>query len=152
MLQEHRKKGSQGLGRSKGGLTTKIHAVSVNETTVVNFLLSPGNCADCPVGKELLESWYHPETKAVLMDKAYGSQENKNICHEKNWLFVVPPRKNAKNYWYYDTHLYTLRNQIERLFNRIKNYRRVATRYDKLAHMYSSFVSFAFILIAIGKC
>ena len=58
------KKGSQGLGRSKGGLTTKIHAVSVNETTVVNFLLSPGNCADCPVGKELLESWYHPETKS----------------------------------------------------------------------------------------
>ena len=87
------------------------------------------------------------------MDKTYGSQENKNICHEKTgFLLFLLKRKNAKNYWYYDTHLYTLRNQIERLFNRIKNYRRVATRYDKLAHMYSSFVSFAFILIAIGKC
>jgi len=126
--------------------------MSTNETTVVNFLLSPGNTGDCPVGENLLSAWYHPQTKAVLMDKAYGSEENRKICNENNWQFVVPPKSNAKNPWYYDTHLYTLRNEVERLFNRIKNYRRVSTRYDKLSHIYSSFVSFAFILVAIGKC
>ena len=123
--------------------------MSVDEKHVVNFLLSPGQTGDCPVGTELLRSWNHPDTKAVLMDKAYGSKENQAICQLKLWSFVVPPKSNAKNPWDFDAVLYRRRNEIERLFHRIKNFRRVATRYDKLAHMFSSFVALAFFLVAI---
>lgn len=121
MLQELKKKGDQGLGRSKGGLTTKIHVLSVNETTCLNYLLSSGNTGDCPVGTELLKSWHHPDTKAAIMDKAYGSKENMEVCSEKDWIFVVPPKTNAKNPWSFSKSIYKLRNKIERLFNKVKS-------------------------------
>lgn len=123
--------------------------MSVDEKHVVNFLLTPGQSGDSPVAEVLLRAWNHPDTKAALMDKAYGSKTNRDICQMKLWMFVVPPKSNAIDPWEYDKQLYRRRNCIERLFHRIKNYRRVATRYDKLAFMYSSFVAFAFLLVAL---
>ena len=124
--------------------------MSVDEKHAVNFVLTAGQASDTPVAEILLQAWNHPDTKAALMDKAYGSKVNREICQLKLWEFVVPPRSNAKNPWEYNKQLYKRRNEIERLFHRIKNFRRVATRYDKLAHMYSSFVALAFLLVALS--
>ena len=62
---------------------------------------------------------------------------------------VVPPKKNRKNPWSYDEQLYKQRNQVERLFRRIKRFRRVFTRYDKLDVVFLSFVYFALIIDAL---
>ena len=76
--------------------------MSVDERHVVNFLLTPGQTGDCPVGEEFLLAWNHPKTTAALMDKAYGSKANQDICQMKLWSFVVPPESNAKNSRAYD--------------------------------------------------
>jgi len=88
----------------------------------------------------------------MLADKAYGTQEIRDICAKKEWALVVPPRSNSVNPWDYDKQIYKRRNCIERFFHRLKNFRRVATRYDKLAHMYSSFVALAAFLIRTKLC
>lgn len=62
---------------------------------------------------------------------------------------VVPPKKNRKNPWSYDEQLYKQRNQVERLFRRIKRFRRVFTRYDNLDVVFLSFVCFALIIDAL---
>ena len=62
---------------------------------------------------------------------------------------VVPPKRNRKNPWSYDEQLYKQRNQVERLFRRIKRFRRVFTRYDKLDIIFLAIISFAMILDAI---
>lgn len=76
----------------------------------------------------------------IAMDKGYSFYETFKVCEKKNLIAVVPPKSNFKNQWLYDRNIYRYRNEIERLFNRLKNYRRIATRYDKLDFMFGSFV------------
>jgi transposase len=76
------------------------------------------------------------------MDKGYSFYKTFEVCEDKNLIAVVPPKKNFKYQWLYDKNIYLYRNEIERFFNRIKNFRRVATRYDKLDVMFSSFILF----------
>ncbi|MBP7435265.1 MAG: transposase [Bacteroidales bacterium] len=74
------------------------------------------------------------------MDKGYSFYETFEVCKQKNLTAVVPPKSNFKKQWLYDKNIYRYRNEIERLFNRLKNYRRIATRYDKLDFMFGAFV------------
>jgi len=82
----------------------------------------------------------------LLMDRAYEGDINQQLALDLYYTPVVPPKCNRKNPWVYDTTLYKLRNQIERLFRRVKRFRRVFTRYDKLDVMFTNFVFFAFIV------
>lgn len=81
--------------------------------------------------------------KSLLMDRAYEGDANRQEAAAKGFLVVVPPKKNRKEPWEYDKELYKRRNEVERNFRRIKEFRRVFTRYDKLDTMYTAFVHFA---------
>ena len=79
------------------------------------------------------------------MDRAYESNEILALVRKQELIPVVPPKKNRKIPWKYDTKLYKRRNEIERFFLRIKRFRKVFTRYDKLDIIYISVVILALI-------
>ena len=83
------------------------------------------------------------------MDRAYEGDETRAKAIEKGFIPVVPPKKNRKVLWEYDKLRYRRRNEIERYFLRIKRFRRIFTRYDKLDVLYSGFIFFAMIIDAI---
>ena len=83
----------------------------------------------------------------VVADKAYDSRALIDAIHERKSEAVIPPRSNSQQPRDFDPHVYKARNLVERFFNRIKHFRRVATRYDKLDGRYEAFVAAASILI-----
>jgi len=84
------------------------------------------------------------------MDKAYEGDETRALAEENGHKAVVPPKKNRKNPWEYDKELYKRRNIVERFFRRVKEFRRVFTRYDKLDIMYLAFVQVAVMAIWVN--
>jgi len=122
--------------------------IVANETTPVVFQLSPGQAADGPEGRKLipkLPQHYQNNQISLLMAKAYEGNEIRGLASLHGLNPVVPPKRNRKKPWEYDRELYKRRNEVERYFRRLKAFRRVFTRYDKLDIMYSSFVVFAMI-------
>ena len=85
----------------------------------------------------------------LLMDRAYEGHETRALAVELGYIPVVPPKSNRKNPWNYDKELYKQRNQVERLFRRIKRFRRIFTRYDKLDVIFLAFVHIALIVDAL---
>ena len=85
----------------------------------------------------------------VLADKAYGSTEIRNYIKTHGAVYNIPPKSNIKDPWDCDWWLYKERHLVERFFQKIKLFRRVATRYDKLASRFFSFVLLASIMILV---
>ena len=83
------------------------------------------------------------------MDRAYEGENMRRKALEKGYSPVVPPKSNRKNPWEYDKERYKQRNQIERYFLRLKRFRRIFTRYDKLDMLFCGFIYFAMIVDAI---
>jgi transposase len=83
------------------------------------------------------------------MDKAYEGDETRQKAVERGFVPVVPPKSNRREPWEYDKELYKRRNEIERFFLRIKRFRKVFTRYDKLDTSYIGIVNFAMIIDAL---
>jgi len=115
--------------------------------------LSPGDAADDPVGQQLMTQV--PKAIAtgtsLAMDKAYEGDACREKAMECGMCPVVPPKSNRKEPWEYDRKLYKGRNVVERNFRRIKQFRRVFTRYDKWDITYNAFIAFAYITIFM-KC
>ena len=88
-----------------------------------------------------------PQAKVVLADRGYDSDHIRETLEEKGAAPVIPTRRNRKVQIPVDGHIYALRNRIERCFNKLKNARRLATRYDKTAASYLGFVQIAAISI-----
>ena len=80
------------------------------------------------------------------MDKAYCGAATRRLGEECELEPIVPPKSNAKKPWRYDAGLYKRRNEVERLFCRVKRFRRIATRYDKLDVIFLGFLLFAFVV------
>ncbi len=142
-----KKNGPQALGRSRGGWTTKIHLVAADARTALTFALSPGQAHDAPEGRTLLHRFgkrSHPIP--LLMDRAYEGDETRQLAVELGYVPVVPPKNNRRTPWDYDRALYTRRNEIERLFRRLKGFRRLFSRFDKLDVMFVAFIHFALIV------
>jgi transposase len=143
-----RKRGtqSQALGRSRGGFTSKIHARTNGEGLPLGFIITGGEAHDATAYEELMDL-DQTRPKALLADKGYDS----DAIREDAWLHgtdpVIPAKINRKVQRPVDPLLYVLRNRIERFFNRLKNARRVATRYDKTADSFLAFVQLASIKI-----
>jgi transposase len=134
----------QALGRSRGGFSTKIH-VSVNGMGLpVEIQLTPGQQADVTKAEDLLEG-YEPE--AVIADKGYDSDAVVNAIKAKGAQAVIPPRENRLEQRDYDKDLYKERNQVERFINRLKQYRRIASRYEKTGRNFLAFIYLASIMI-----
>ena len=121
--------------------------VTASDRDGVIFSLSAGNRGDGPEGRTLLQQLgpaAHPVS--LLMDRAYEGDETRALAVELGYIPVVPPKSNRKDPWDYDKELYKQRNQVERLFRRIKRFRRIFTRYDKLDIIFLAFVFFALIV------
>ncbi len=108
--------------------------------------MTAGQCHDITQASALIKGYSY---QYVIGDKAYDSDAFIEEIVSNNATAVIPPRKNRTEIRTYDKELYKRRNKIERFFHRLKQYRRVATRYDKYADRYLGFVYFASILITI---
>ena len=144
------KNGPQSIGRTRGGWNTKLHMVAASDRDGVIFALSEGNHGDAPEGRALLQQ-LGPVDHSVylLMDRAYEGDETRALAMELGYIPVVPPKSNRKNPWVYDKQLYKQRNQVEGLFRRLKRFRRIFTRYDKLDVIFLAFVYIALIVDAL---
>lgn len=85
----------------------------------------------------------------LLMDWAYEGDETRALAVKLGYIPVVPPKSSRTDPWDYDKELYKQRNQVERIFRRIKQFRRIFTRYDKLDVIFLSFVYFALVIDAL---
>ena len=138
-------KKEQAIGRSKGGLSTKIHARTDALGNPTGFYLTAGqahdlNGADVLLDLSLSQTW--------LMDKAYNSKDRViDPIHNINGQIVMPSKSNAIDQRDYDQHLYKARHLIENFFAKLKQYRGIATRYDKLAQNFLSAIYLASIMI-----
>ena len=131
----------QGLGKTKGGRNTKISAVVNSHGHAVRIEIVPGNlhdskCAESTLGTDI-------EDCIVLADKAYDSKNFRAHITSLKGIPNIPPRKNAKNPAPYDKELGKKRRIVECYFGRIKRFRRVATRFEKLSITYLCFVTIA---------
>ena len=118
----------QALGRSRGGLSTKIHMVTDARGQPIRFILTGGQAADSPQAIPLLTGI---KTTYLIADRGYDSDEILNFVQGQGAIAVIPPRSNRRVIRTYDKEVYKRRNLIERAFNKLKNWRRIATRYDR---------------------
>ncbi len=136
----------QALGRSRGGFGTKIHIVVDALGNPVEFVLTAGQEADVTQAEALIEGH---EAGAVIADKAFDSDAVVAAAKRQGAEAVIPPKKNRKVPRVYDEHLYKERKKVEWFINLIKQYRRVATRYEKTARNFLGFVHVASIMILL---
>lgn len=136
----------QALGRSRGGLTTKVHAACDALGNPVRFLLTPGQRSDFTQASALLSG---AASEAVVADKGYDADWLIREIELLGAEVVIPSKRHRLEQREIDLNLYADRNKIERLFNRLKHYRRVATRYDKTARNYLAFVHIAAAMILL---
>jgi transposase len=134
---------SQAMGRTKGGLNTKIHALVNARSQAVVIALSGGNQADIALAEELTDCL--PEDSTLIADKAYDSSTLRQTAATKGINTCIPGRSNRTTTVPFSATLYRRRHRVENFFERIKRYRRVATRYDKLAETFLGFVCLAIL-------
>ena len=124
--------------------------VTASDRSAVSFSLSPGNAADGPEGRKLINFTAANEAhRYLIMDRAYEGDETRALAVALGYDPIVPPKRNRKESWEYDQKTYKRRNEIERFFLRIKRFRRVFTRYDKLDMIFAGFILFAMIVDSI---
>ena len=141
----HKKKhGDQSLGRSRGGHSTKIHLATDALGNAIRFILTGGQSNDITQAELLLENLF-PEY--VLADKGYDADKFILLLQKRNLKVVIPSRVNRKIQRAIDLDLYKERHLIERCIGKLKHFRRVFSRFDKLAKNYLSFVQFASTII-----
>lgn len=122
------------MGRSRGGRNTKIHALADAKGRLIAILLTGGEAHDCPVAERIIRRV--KPAKRMLGDRAYDSGELREHLNAQGTKPVIPNRSNRKKPFGFSRRLYKLRWRIECAFNRLKDFRRIATRYDKLARNY----------------
>ena len=128
--------------------TTKIHALVNEHFQIIGVDLTGGEVHDGKVAIRLL-SKITLEGKKVLADKAFCSEEIREYIYQEKAAACIPDKSNTVNIHDFDKELYKARNIIERFFQRIKTFRHIATRYDKLSDCFLNFVFLASFLIQI---
>ena len=143
------------MGRSRGGLTTKIHAVVIVRSARVprdasglplRFALSPGQAHDSTLAGPLLNHHLPPDG-FVLADKAYDAEWIRAMIEAQDAVPIIPDRSSATTPHAFSRALYRMRNRVERFFNKLKQFRRIATRNEKLAANYLAMIKIATIRI-----
>ena len=126
--------------------------MSTTDRCALKFTLSPGQAGDTPKGREWLRAHGPAPFPGcpLCMDRAYEGDATRQLAVEPGFVPVVPPNPNRVEPWEYDRAIYRRRNEVERLFRRLKGYRRVLTRYDKLDVLFLAFVHLALIFDALG--
>ncbi len=140
-----RSAGDRCMGRSRGGLTTKIHALVDANGLPLRFDLTGGQVHDSQAAAKLLDG-LQPDC-FVLADKAYDADWIRQQIDDQDAVANIPDRSNRTQSHDFSPTLYRQRNRVERFFNRLKHCRRIATRYEKLAANYLAMIKLAAIRI-----
>jgi transposase len=135
-----KKEGAQSLGRSRGGFSTKIHLATDALGNALRFILTGGERNDITQAERLIENLY---ADYVIADKGYDAEPFVLKLKARHCEVVIPSRINHKVQRVIDTHLYKERHLIENQIGKLKHFRRVFSRFDKLAKNYLSFIYFA---------
>jgi transposase len=136
----------QGIGHSRGGRTTKIHAIVDALGNPIRVYLTGGQVSDYTPAQGLITS-FDLENSYVIADKGYDGQEFVEAIRKQGGTPVIPSRSNARNPRDYDHFLYKDRNLVENFFLKLKNNRRIATRFEKNLFNFLAMVHLACILI-----
>lgn len=147
MQPEREKNGGQAqqaLGRSRGGFTTKIHFSVDGLGLPLRLRLTAGQRHDITQAQALL-----PEAAFdhLIADRSYDAQSLLDLIAERGAVAVIPPHPRRTTTRDYDTWLYRERHLVECFLNKLKHFRRVFSRFDKLARRYLGFICFASVLI-----
>ena len=132
---------AQALGRSRGGLSTTIQAGCRDDRTSVAVVLTPGHWHESPVFATVCAQV--PPTPPLthgMMDKGYDSTPILEHLLARDMVPVIPPRCNRAELIDYDHDLDKFREKVERFFNHLKQFRRIATRYDQLSRTFLAFI------------
>jgi len=133
------------IGRTKGGLNSKLHAVCNGQGKPVAMLLSEGQMSDYKGAAVLVPTL--PKAKELLADRGYDADWFRAGLLEKDILPCIPPKKNRNVQIDYDITLYKQRHKIENMFGKLKDWRRIAMRYDRCAHTFFSAICIAATVI-----
>jgi transposase len=135
-----KKEGAQSLGRSRGGFSTKIHLATDALGNALRFILTGGERHDITQAEALVKDLV---ADYVIADKGYDAASFVLKLKEQNSEAVIPSRINHKVQRKIDEHLYKERHLIENQIGKLKHFRRVFSRFDKLAKNYLSFIYLA---------
>jgi len=135
---------AQALGRSRGGFSTKVHMSVDGLGNPLRFILTGGQRHDITQAPALIADYV---CEYVIADRGYDADDFINLIIEGAATPVIPSRKKRHTVREYDTHLYRERHLVECFIGKIKHYRRVFSRFDKLARRFLGFLSFAGALI-----
>ena len=135
---------AQALGRSRGGFSTKIHVNVDALGNPLRFRLTGGQSHDITQAVDLVEGY---QSEYVIADTAYDAQSFLTVIEDCGAIAVIPPRKNRREGREYDKHLYKERHLVECFIGKIKHYRRIFSRFEKMASRYLGFLSFVGALI-----
>ena len=138
---------NQGIGRSKGGPTTKLHALVDEFGTLVGLELSAGNRNDCVVAPVLLAA---VSSKTVLADRAYDTDAIRHLLRQNRSKACIPSAPRRRVVIPHDEELYRRRHIVENVFQRLKVFRTVDTRYQKLLRNVEGAVLCASVLLTLG--
>ncbi len=128
---------AQALGRSRGGFSTKIHVVVDGLGNPLRLRLTAGQVHDVTQAVELLEGL---KAGHVIADRGYAAQALVDHIQHSGATAVIPPHQRAKAQRDYDRWLYRERHLVECFMNKLKHFRRIFSRFDKLAHRYAGFL------------
>ena len=134
----------QALGYSRGGFSTKIHVMVDALGNPLDFILTGGQAADITSAYPLIEG---VSATYSLMDKAYDADALIEQLTQQEIIPVIPPKANRKEPREYDKHVYKERHLVECFIGKLKQFRRVFSRFDKWAKNFMNFVRFASALI-----
>lgn len=146
----------EALGWSKGGFSTKIHLRCDGNGLPITFLLTGGERHEAVVFEQLMEQGRvkrvtsgRPRLRPhrLVGDKGYSSGKIRLYLRRRGIRLTIPRKSNERRRGKFDKSIYRHRNRIERLFNRLKQFRRIATRYEKRAENYQGMLTLAFILL-----
>lgn len=140
VLPPKKKQQEEAAGKSRGGLSTKIHAAVDALGNPVRLRLTEGQASEYGQAIALIEQI---QADYILADKGYDSDELINSIEASGAAAVIPPRKNLKIQREYDREVYKERNLVERLFQKLKQFRRIATRYERLKRNYQAMLYLA---------
>ncbi len=141
------------IGVSRGGPTTKLHIAADSHGNPIDFEITGGEVHDSQAASKVIDKVGF-EAKNIVADKGYDSDEIRAYIWSRGGRAIIPRRSNSKRENLgFDSHIYKRRHLVENLFARLKHYRGIATRFDKLARNFRAmvFIACSIIWIKLGK-
>lgn len=138
---------NEAIGRSAGGLSTKIHLSTDRKGIILQMVLTGGQMADVKVSLDLIQK---AKPNLVVADKAYDADWLLHYLDSEAIEAVIPPKRSRLHKRTIDQKAYKQRNVIERTINKLKQYRKIATRYEKTKTSFLSLCCFAAVFINLS--